>query len=444
MNWTEAKKINNGNIPLDILLDYENMKLFGDKSSVYKNTKMLENVYKYADIIGDKELIDEAIYYKYKGIYGFDIDMENPDPLNRISYPDDVMNANYAPIQIGLDSSLYNLGDWKDAFFIKNVRPVMLRYDGTVDYELDHSNQRRRRGSTEASDINNTSYSGNAMVEFPKIYFKRWEDGRYQHVRLANYAVDSSYKCYQHMYNNKEIDKIYLPMFNGSEYGGKLRSLADRTPCTGKTLDTEKSYISANGSGWQCDDWINTMMVIHLLYLIGKTTDLQETFGRGYTDTSLPMDTTGKLANTGMFYGSDTYTKHMKVFWIEDFFVYRFDRKYGCMQTSDKKFCIKPYPPYDITGATGYTEMHTFTSTLNNDYISKTKMTEYGDIPISVGGTPSTFIPDIVSMGKTEQGFLIYGGTVNMKNAAGGMCMEMTSLPSSPYIGSSLSYKKPM
>lgn len=34
----------------------------------------------------------------------------------------------------------FDYGDWGDIWFVKKNRPVMVRTDGTVDYELNHEN----------------------------------------------------------------------------------------------------------------------------------------------------------------------------------------------------------------------------------------------------------------------------------------------------------------
>ena len=107
-------------------------------------------------------------------LYGFDIDQNDSNPKTRVSYPSDVDNAGWSPMTVNQSTGAYDLGQWANAFFITGTRPVMLKYDGSVDYELDHDDQTKKK-SGGTSDVANASYSGNAMVEFPKMYFKRWE-----------------------------------------------------------------------------------------------------------------------------------------------------------------------------------------------------------------------------------------------------------------------------
>ena len=140
-------------------------------------------------------------------LYGFDIIQEDDNPETRVSYPHDCDNYGWNPITITLDTGEYDLGDWANTFMIENIRPVMLNIDGTVAYELDHNNQNLRIDGVTASDISDETKDMNAMVEFPKMYFKRWTDTQVidgitrtvSHVRVCNVQLDENYKCYAHI-----------------------------------------------------------------------------------------------------------------------------------------------------------------------------------------------------------------------------------------------------
>lgn len=290
----------------------------------------------------------------------------------------------------------------------------MLKYDGTVDYELNHDDQRYKLDGITASNISDSSYAGNGMVEFPKIYFRRWEDASGGHVRLSNAEVDADFVCYQHMYDGMELDKIYLPMFEGSSVGGKVRSIAGQTPMNTQTGATEKTQIEANGSGWQFDDWMNAQMVTHLLFLLGKSTDLQATFGNGhYTGGTAASSLlqTGTLKDKGMFYGTNGNAA-VKFFWLENYYGDRWDRKYGVVYTTSGHIFTKPYPPYNTDGS-GYEDTGITISGTSGGYISKTKMTEYGEFPVVVSGSETTYQPDGCWFNTTQLNFLIWGAYCN-------------------------------
>lgn len=378
-------------------------------------------------------------------LYGFDIDPDDSNPATRVSYPSDVDNAEFSKMTVNQSTGAFDLGPWANVFFIKNTRPVMLKYDGTVDYELNHDDQTKKLDGT-ASDISNTSYGGNAMVEFPKMYFKRWEDNSGQHVRISDMQIDSSYKCYQHMYNENELDVIYLPMFEGSSVSSKVRSIAGQTPMNTQTGATEKTQIEANGAGWQFDDWINVQMITHLLFLIGKSTDLQATFGNGhYTGGSQASHLlqTGTLKNKGMFYGTSGNVA-VKFFWLENYYGDRWDRKYGVVYTTGGKILAKPYPPYNETGS-GYTDTGLTITGTNGGYISKTKMTDIGEFPIQVNGSETTYQPDGCWWNTSQLNFLLWGaGCCHGLPVGAAFAVHAPFSHSSWDLGPSLAYKQPI
>lgn len=399
---------------------------------------------------------DQGIYNRNPGnraeatpkmyeLYGFDIDPDDSNPATRVSYPADVDNAAWDPMAVNLTNGDFDLGSWANTFFIKNTRPVMLKYDGTVDYELNHDDQTKKLDGT-ASDISNASYGGNAMVEFPKMYFKRWEDSSGQHVRISDTQIDSDYHCYQHMYNGEELDCIYLPMFEGSSVSGKVRSIAGQTPMNTQTGATEKTQIEANGTGWQFDDWMNAQMITHLLFLIGKSTDLQAAFGNGhYTGGSAASSllATGTLKNKGMFYGTNGNVA-VKFFWLENYYGDRWDRKYGVFYNTSGHILVKLYPPYTIDGTNCIDTGLTITGT-NGGYISKTKMTDIGEFPIQVNGSETTYQPDGCWWNTTRLNFLIWGADCSYSRLVGAAFGVSAPFSSSHWsIGPSLAYKQPI
>ena len=378
-------------------------------------------------------------------IYGYDININDSNPNTRVSYPSDVLNKEYMPININMNGGGYDIDDnWMNTFFITEIRAVMLKYNGEVDYVLNYIDQTFKSDDS-PSDVSNPDYPGNVMVEFPKMYFKRWEDSTHQHVRIANYKVDDDYKCYQHMYDGKELDKIYIGMFTPCEINGRARSLANQRPIIDKTGPQEKALIEANGPGWQFDDWMNTCMVVDLLFLIGKSTDLQGKFGMGNVGGNTTPNIPFRDPTTGMFHGKSDTNNFVKFFYLVDYYSNTDKRKYGCVGNSNRSMLIKPYPPYstDTNNPPGYVEVTKFNNTING-YISKTKMTEYGMIPIEANGSDSTYIPDYIDCGYTNA-FLVWGGHFNsMKQAGMRINLAVAFFNSYVSLSPSLCYKKPL
>ena len=323
-------------------------------------------------------------------IYGFKIDKNDSNPATRVTYTDDAVG--FTPTTLNSDGTL-NLGSWTNRFVIKAFRPVMLNYDGTVAYELDHDDQTKKLDGT-ASDISNTSFGGNAMVGASRLWFYCYDDGNYEYCKVAAYQVNANYKAYAHIDANGNLkEEIYLPMFEGSYISSKMRSLAGQSPGVSQNGTTEITYAQANGTGWYTDDWINHKLIENLAILISRSTNSQTSFGRGFVDGNSAPCQTGTLKNKGMFYGPSGGKSAVKLFYIENYYGSRWDRIAGCVTKSDYKVWVKPNPPYNTDG-TGYTAISTLFTSGNSGYTNKCTMTEYGLVPTQIGGSETTYYAD--------------------------------------------------
>ena len=380
-------------------------------------------------------------------LYGYDVDPDDSDPGTRVSYPKDVDNYGFSPITVNLNNGSYDTGSWGDTFMLKKIRPVMLKYTGEVDYELNHYDQNFKLDGS-ASDVSNKSYAGNAMVEFPKMYFYRYEgtDGKH-HVRISNKKINNNYKCYQHMYNGREVDTIYLPMYEGSMVDTKVRSLAGQRPCANTTGAAELAAIKLNGAGWQFDDWINTMMVQDLMFMCGKSTDVQSIYGNGHsegwTEYSDCLLNTGTTTTKGMFFGKNTTNEAVKVFFLENYYGDRWDRKFGGKYSTSGEILFHAYPPYEDASFidTGITLEGNGTT---GGFISKTKVTEYGTFPAETKGSSSTFMPDGCWHDTNDEAFLLWGGCC-VDSVRVGCAVDLDNPFSAAWgcYGPSLAYKNP-
>ena len=110
----------------------------------------------------------DGIKCKNYNLYGFKLDQNESDPNSMITYLSDCDNKYYESAKMNYVTDKFDYGDWGDVWFIKNLKPCMLKYDGTVDYELDKNDYTKKTDGTD-SDIANDSYEGNAMVGIPKV-----------------------------------------------------------------------------------------------------------------------------------------------------------------------------------------------------------------------------------------------------------------------------------
>lgn len=241
----------------------------------------------------------------------------------------------------------------------------------------------------------------------------------------------------------QELDKVYLPMFEGTIVNGKMRSIASGKPTGSTSGSTEVSACAANGTGWQLDDWSNTQMVKDLLILLSKSTNVQEKYGQGHTtggsSASSFLDC-GSLKNKGEFWGSSGTTSAVKFFWLENWFGDRWDRKYGCVTDSSRNVKVKMYPPYNTDGS-GYTVVTSNSANLSG-WSFKTQINEYGEIPISVGGDAddSKYQCDYVWL--YPGSFLGWGGDCSDGSDCGFYVLLFDAFSVSSWSrGSSVSYK---
>jgi len=320
-------------------------------------------------------------------IYGIRINPDEGDPSDRVTYLEDAVGM--TPAHMGTTS--FDPGSWEKVFFMP--KPCMLKFDGTVDYYLNPNDYSKKLDGT-PSDIANPDYNGNVMLEFPKIFYKYVpsESGNDGSIYVSNARIDDTYECWSNYdANNNEIDHFYMAAYNGTSaaaysadstyvvgahvtYSGaeyrciaavetaetwdsakwelvsstpRLRSLSgvQLTPANGNgntTGQTEMARARANNTTakdeWMIDLWADASIIWGLLYLIGKSTDVQGTFGRGIdsgSQTAAETYVTGTLDDKGLFYGVTTAgTSAVKVFGVENFWACKWRRCAGFFGTS--------------------------------------------------------------------------------------------------------------
>lgn len=379
--------------------------------------------------------ISDAVLNKTPVVYGFHVNPNESDPSAAVTYLLDAVGM--APAKMG--SSTFSYGSWKNAFFIP--KPCMLKSDGTVDYYLNPNDYTKKSDGT-ASDVANASYDGNAMMEWPKIWFKYVPggvDGEWEFY-VSNQNVDGTYKCWCNINAaGQEIDHFYTAIYNGTGTT-KLRSISgvQLTTANGADNTTRQQEIDralANNTGtnvmWYTEVWSDRLLINALLYLIGKSLDLQSTFGQGmtsgsqtakqnyYTGGKLDSNSTFNLNNKGLFWGDITNTTNpVKVFGMENI--------WGCVYRScaglvavDNELKVKlTYDVQDGSTAHGYNFTGngylSFGTSASSGYITKMKAdSDKGYIASSAGGTgagASTYYCDYYSVNTSGTRYALLGG----------------------------------
>lgn len=402
--------------------------------------------------------------------YGFKIDKLNDNSESAVIYTHDAVTM--TPAHMDFTNDRFDYGSWGNAFFVRDCYPVALNLDGTIAYRLDPNDYTKKMDgtpsdifyellATEPSDWStqwkqyytksgdeyelnsqssaptfatdtyykltySSSFTGNFMMAFPKVWFYRHEDSQYNYIEISNHKLSNDWKCYAHINaNGQEVDFIYLPLFKGVIKDSKLRSLPGQIPQGNTTATTEVNAATALGSRWQIWDHSSAECLNDLLTLMSKSIDSQGRFGQGRSTGYDSTDTvtygklqTGTLIKKGKFHGYSATTKEVKVFGIEGFWANRFDRLQG-MLLVDNVWKIKMTPPYNFTGTDFVTLSNAEVPSVNG-YLSKVQTSEYGSIPASIANGSSTrYFKDYFYKTETSTRVAVRGGTCSSGAACG-------------------------
>lgn len=327
-----------------------------DKSKVDTALQSVPDTYRTA---AAQDEIDEAqdkritqLEKLHATIYGFHIDADESDPVEKVTYLADAVGM--TPAAMDFANGVFNWGSWREAFFMP--RPCMLKANGTVDYYLDEDDYSQKAYGGGASDVANIDYNGNAMMEWgrdgKKIWYKVVPDAGDPEscsVYIANYQADDNFVCWS-FFNamGGMVDHFYTPIYNGTIVNNGtydlLRSISGLSwgtyGCKKKNAATERAAARHNydeADIWDTEVYADIILINLLLTLIGKSTDGQSVFGQGLNASGSESVnngfTTGVHDKKGMFYGTNsgaaaTYTNAVKVFGMENWWGFQL-RRFG-------------------------------------------------------------------------------------------------------------------
>lgn len=411
------------------------------------------------------EAIAEGLDAKTHTVYGFHIDGGNSDPDSCVTYLRDAVGL--TPASMDFDNDTFDYGSWADAFFMP--KPCMLKYNGEVDYYLDPDNYAYQEDGVTASDVADSTYDGNAMMEWPKIYWKIVpnSDTKSADVYIADYKADEDFQCWSNINNQGTVvDHFYTPIYNGSVVSSKLRSIsgmAYSSLCQGQTASTEVTYARANNPGsdilWNTEVYSDIMLINLLLVLIGKSTNVQTTFGGGrYGQASAAsnMLATGTMDSKGLFWGANNGTYGVKVFGMENFWGNQWRRFQGMVLDGTNGIKVKltygtqdgsSVDGYKVSNAssdyTGYLATGVVPSGTSGGYISKMVFTEEGMMPSVASGSSSTYYCDGLWFNTSQVDYAFRGGNCYNDLKVGAFFCALGDLATIAYwgLGASVSCK---
>lgn len=361
--------------------------------------------------------------FKKGTMYGFHVNENEADPSTRVTYIADAVG--YEPARMVYVNNQFSYGSWKNAFFMP--RPCMLNHDGTVDYYLDENDYSKKEDGTD-SDIANTEYNGNAMMEWgrngKRIYYKLEEDTTGWNCYIANFKDDDSFKCWSFVNNQDQlIDHFYTPIYQGSlDSNNCLRSLSGQPIMIEKSGTNEIQYAKNNNLGsdvlWYTEVNCDRTLIDLLLYLIGKSTDLQTVFGQGHVSGGskdvILAETTGSLDDKGLFFGYSNTTSSVKVFGMENWWGCQYRRVAGLMQNGGKAYYKNTYGTSDGSTANGYTTdiigMIEGSELPDSGYQKAQRIENDTIMSKTVGGGSSTYYCDYYYVNKSAKTYALFGG----------------------------------
>ena len=371
-------------------------------------------------------------------LYGYRIDKQDTNPDTRVTYLYDAVGM--TPAYMDFSGGSFNYGSWADIWFIAKNRPVALKYDGTVDYELSHTDFTKKIDGETASDVSDSAYGGNFMSEIPLVYVKRWEDTRYNYVVFCETKPNDDYLAQAHTNANGTVNPyIYLPMFKGSiDANNKLRSLMGTIPNGNTTAANEVSYVENCGNGWQLWDKAKIDLIMDLIVLITKSTNCRGKIGNGDCQTYNASDTrkdsknndaNGKMmsgyevgdttrSTNAQFYGAEgtdstNYGKHhMIAFYIEDLWANRWDRCLG-FNLVDNVYKVKMAPPYALDSDSTYQTLSVTPPNSTEGWLKNVSSGVYGDVPTEVDASNVSGFANYFYKNASGARLSLFGGGAN-------------------------------
>ena len=426
-------------------------------------------------LVGAAKQIADAIANSKTGVvYGFHINGSESDPASKVTYLRDAIGA--TPAAMNFTAGTFSYGSWADAFFLP--RPCMLKSNGKVDYYLNPNDYTKKADGT-ASDIADTTYDGNAMMEWGRDGKKIWMkivpdiDHNGASVYIADHQADADFHDWPfHNSAGQSMDHFYTAIYNGSIVSNKMRSMSGQTVSKSKTANQEIAAAQLNNSVaanlmWNTELNCDITLINMLLILMGKSTNVQAVFGEGLhtggNETINDGFTTGVHNAKGLFFGTNngaisqgSYGNAVKVFGMENYWGFQWRRYQGHVMVDGVQKVKNTYGTedgstsnsYTVDGApTGAGYKNTGAATLSGtsgDYIIKKHFTEDGMFPEgALGGSSSTYYCDACWYNNSGVRVPLRGGNSFNGATVGAFCVNLRNGASSAYwdFGAALSCK---
>lgn len=353
-------------------------------------------------------------------------------------YPSGYDNYGWTPLSMDLASTgapTYNSWNPTGAnadklawFFPKSC---MVKYDGTVDYYLDEDDETKKFDGVTASDVANSSYAGNAMIEWGqdgrRIYWKIIADsGNDGWTFIVANAEVLGLKPWNHYdINGKPNMHWYEAKYFGSSDGTRLRSISGGTNYVNNAGTTEISIAEANNQTankiWTTGVFCDYMFFALASVLITKNLNCQMALGAGQSASgNISAIGQGTMNGKGRFYGKSNGTEGVKVFGVENPYGNIWRRIRGLININGSYRIKMTYDQtdgstvdgYDTDGS-GYINAGSIGTTGTWIYPKHDIIRENCLLPQTDGGSETTYYCDGTYLGASGTFYAIVGGNWN-------------------------------
>ena len=357
---------------------------------------------------------------KYLYLYGYDLTISDTNPATRVTYPSDVDNASFEAAGMNFTSGKFNYGGWPSTPGEKFMpRPCMLRFDGTVAEYLNPDDYTKTVDGA-ASKVATTTFMGNAMMEWSKIYTHREVVNGVYKFRCSDIPLGDDWDCWcNYDKNNNVIDHFYTPIYFGSNISSVLRSISGQSNYVNNTAQSEINLAVANGDGWYTEVLADRLLIQDLLVLMAKNTELQNIYGTGRCSSSNSSAIGQGTMNTkGMFWGDKSQTNGVKVFGMENWWGNLWRRTAGWINANGTQKIKITAGTHDGSTANGYnldgsgyiTVADATPAGTSGGYISEMKTLPFGRIPFKASGSATTYEADGLWFNNGQVDYAIVGG----------------------------------
>lgn len=274
--------------------------------------------------------------YKKVDIYGFEMNLKNPDPLTNITYIED--SKGFAPMRVTNQGVSY--GDWLNTFIIKDVKPCAVIngvFQGYLSLE--------EEGRMESGEL--IPREADLFAQFKKKYYSITVSEDKLTFKISNYKIDGTYQstAFISEHDNKtECEYMYYGMYDGAIKDSKLRSISGTNVNKYKDITTFRNAARNTGQGYNIENLARLNYVTLLTMLVSKCSDVKSFMGK--PDKEAITITSNSYNKFALPLPNRTFNKSVSLFYINNLFnTPRFIE--GCYLNGLKEVRLRKVGPYD-------------------------------------------------------------------------------------------------